>query len=167
MYWTESLRYNFFLDSKLIAMLDAAVCSIKELHHVKIQCNSDGSTYDAYVSCLIYAASQYNSAPFIITEMEIIQSTPTSFEPVLSAMESQTERFILLAIMERSLPMVISNRSLVLWSLLNVNHEYILMNDLYHSVLCDPRSHTDSVFAWTMGGECTELPPMDCDCNIL
>ena len=36
-------------------------------------------------------------------------------------------------------------QSLVLWSLLNVNHCYIHMNDLYCSVLCDPRSHTDSV----------------------
>ena len=48
-YQTESLRYNFFSDSELIAMLNATVCSIKELHHVKIQCDSGGSTYDAYV----------------------------------------------------------------------------------------------------------------------
>ena len=56
MYWTESLRYNLFSYSKLIAMLNATVCLIKGLHHVKIQCDSDGSTYDAYVSHLIDAA---------------------------------------------------------------------------------------------------------------
>ena len=64
MYQNESLRYDFFLHSELIAMLNAAVCSIKELHHVKIQCDSDGSTYDAYVSHLIDAASQYNFSPY-------------------------------------------------------------------------------------------------------
>ena len=67
MYQTESLSYDLFSDSELITMLDASVCSIKELHHVKIQCNSDGSTYDAYVSCLINAASRYDSAPFTMT----------------------------------------------------------------------------------------------------
>ena len=92
-YWTESLRYNLFLDSELIAVLDATVCSIKGLHHVKIQCDSDGSTYDAYVSCLINAASQYDSAPFTMTEMEIIQSTPILLEPVLSDIDSQTDLF--------------------------------------------------------------------------
>ena len=55
-------------------------------------------------------------------------------------------------------------QSLVLWSLLNVNHDYILMNDLYRSVLCDPRSHADSVVdCLDHGEECTELSPMDCD----
>ena len=49
-YRTESLRYAFFLDSELIPMRDATVCLIKELHHVKIQCCSDGSTYDAYLA---------------------------------------------------------------------------------------------------------------------
>ena len=93
MYQTESLRYDLFLDSKLITMLDASVCSIKELHHVKIQCNSDGSTKDAYVSCLIDAASQYNSAPFTMTEVEIIQSTTKLLESVLSDMDSQTDLF--------------------------------------------------------------------------
>ena len=46
LYWTESLRYDFFLDSDLIAMLDATVCLIKELYHVKIQSISDGSKYN-------------------------------------------------------------------------------------------------------------------------
>ena len=63
-------------------------------------------------------------------------------------------------------------QSLVIWSLLNVNHDYTLVNDLYCSVLCDPRthprSHTDSVIdCLDHGEEGTELPPMDCDCNVL
>ena len=45
------------------------------------------------VSCLIDAASQYDSAPFTMTEMEIIQSTPTLSDPVLSDMDSQTDLF--------------------------------------------------------------------------
>ena len=53
MYRAKSLRYNFFSDSELIAMLDAAVCLIKKLHHVKIQCDSDGSTYDACICILL------------------------------------------------------------------------------------------------------------------
>ena len=52
MYQTESLRYDLFSDSELIAMFNATVCSIKELHHIKIQCDSDGSTYDAY-GCIL------------------------------------------------------------------------------------------------------------------
>ena len=224
MYQTESLRYNLFLDSELIAMLDASVCLIKELHHVKIQCDSDGSTYAAYVSCLINTASQYDSAPFTMTAMEIIQSTPKLLEPVLSDMNSQTDLFDFcfgdtMAHGESQLTVSIDitgsrvgpscceykpflplyqcgyqstphvklkdiqggfsyygaissygdQQSLVLWSLLNVKHCYVLMNDLYCSVLCDPRSHTDSVVdCLDHGEECTELPPMlDWNCNIL
>ena len=223
MHWTESLRYDFFSDSELIAMLDAAVCSIKELHHVKIQCNSDGSTYDAYVSHLIDAASQYNSAPVPKTEMEIIPSTPNLLEPVLSDMDSQTDLFYFcfgdsMAHGESQLTATIDvtgrcvgpsfceyepflplyqcryqltqhvklkdiqgvfsyygsissygdKQSLVLWSLLDVNNDYVLVNNLYHllaallfygcSVICDPRSHTDSVVdCLDHGEECTEL----------
>ena len=59
-----------------------------------------------------------------------------------------------------------------------MNNDYILVNDLYHlptallfdgcSVICDPRSHTDSVIdCLNHGEECTELHPMDCDYNVL
>ena len=49
-----------------------------------------------------------------------------------------------------------------------MNHDYVLVNDLSHSVLCDPRSHTDSVVdCLDHGEECTELPPMDCDYDVL
>ena len=68
--------------------------------------------------------------------------------------------------------------SLVLWSLLNVNNDYILVNDLYclltallfdgHSLICDPRSHTDSIIdCLDHGEECTELPPMDCNYHVM
>ena len=47
----------------------------------------------AYVSCLIDAASQCDSAPDPMTEMEIIQSSPNLLEPVLSDIDSQTDLF--------------------------------------------------------------------------
>jgi len=72
-------------------MFDMAVCSIKELHDIKVQCDLDGSTFNAYVSHLINAASQYDSTPSPKTAMEIIKSTQTLLEPLLSDAVSQTE----------------------------------------------------------------------------